>query len=74
MAPTSSPRVGWAATSASGLPEISRAMTTFCWLPPDSERASVVGVPPRTSNSVSSRLATSAIRRSDSRPHREPVR
>ena len=35
--------------------------------------ASVCGPPPRTSNSLMSRLADSSIRRSDSRPHLEPV-
>ena len=37
--PTSRPRVGWdAMTSLTGR-ENSRATTTFCWLPPDSEPA-----------------------------------
>ena len=34
--PTSSPRVGWATMSSRGSPDSSRAMITFCWLPPDS--------------------------------------
>ena len=37
IAPTSRPRVGWAATSTAGSRDISRAMMTFCWLPPDSD-------------------------------------
>jgi hypothetical protein len=34
--PTSRPRVGWATISSLGSPDSSRAMITFCWLPPDS--------------------------------------
>src|SRR5204863_389506 len=36
IAPTSRPRVGWAAISTRGSRSISRASTTFCWFPPDS--------------------------------------
>ena len=36
IAPTSRPRVGCAAISTFGSPSISRARTTFCWLPPES--------------------------------------
>ena len=45
MAPTSSPLVGWPATSTRGSRSTSRAMTIFCWLPPDRDEASVVGRP-----------------------------
>ena len=38
-APTSTPRVGWAAISSTGSPLISRPTISFCWLPPDSARA-----------------------------------
>ena len=41
IAPTSTPRVGWLAISADSGRDSSRASTTFCWLPPDSE---VIGV------------------------------
>ena len=37
--------------STRGSRETSRATTTFCWLPPESEAAGVSGPPPRTSNS-----------------------
>jgi hypothetical protein len=40
--PTSTPRVGWEATSTSIGRSNSRATTTFCWLPPDREPAGVV--------------------------------
>ena len=36
MEPTSSPRVGWLASSNRTSRLISRARMTFCWLPPDS--------------------------------------
>ena len=49
IAPTSRPRVGCAASSRRGSDWISRASTTFCWLPPESARAGVSGPPPRTS-------------------------
>ena len=39
----SSPRVGDAATTSFGLPENSRASTTFCRLPPESSRAGAAG-------------------------------
>ncbi len=35
MAPMSTPRVGWPTSSTSGSRSISRAMTIFCWLPPE---------------------------------------
>jgi hypothetical protein len=38
-APTSTPRVGWAATSTLGSWLISRPTMSFCWLPPESEPA-----------------------------------
>ena len=51
IAPTSSPRVGCAAISTFGSRSISRAATSFCWLPPERPPARVNGPPPRTSNS-----------------------
>src|SRR3954464_4167431 len=71
MAPTSRPRVGWAATSTRGLHAISRAMTHFCWLPPDSDVASEAGPPPRTSYSLMRSLARSRMRPSRSMPCRD---
>src|SRR4051812_20801427 len=52
IAPTSRPRVGWAAISTFGLRATSRATTTFCWLPPESAPPGVFGPPPRTSKSL----------------------
>ena len=46
----------------------SRATATFCWLPPDSALASVLGSPPRTSYSFSSSRARSFIPPIDSTP------
>ncbi len=43
IAPTSSPRVGWAATSTRGSWESSRAITTRCWLPPDRDHIGADG-------------------------------
>ena len=71
IAPTSSPRVGCAAISAFGSREISRAATSFCWLPPDSAPARVNGPPPRTSNSVISAFARSTSLPGKSQPHFE---
>src|SRR3954452_18177181 len=71
IAPTSNPRVGCAATSTRGLFAISRAITTFCWLPPDNAAASVSGSPPRMSNSRMSERAAATIRRGDRMPWRE---
>ena len=51
MEPTSRPRVGWLAMSSRSGRDISRARTTFCWLPPDSEPAVDSGPPARMSNS-----------------------
>ena len=39
--PTSTPRVGWLAMSRRSGRDSSRATTTFCWLPPDSDDAGV---------------------------------
>src|SRR5829696_3272391 len=71
IAPTSSPRVGCAATRIRGSRETSRTMTTFCWFPPERAAASVCGLPPRTSNSFSSRAARSIRRPGYNHPHRE---
>ena len=46
-------------------------MTTFCWLPPDSEPARVSGSPPRTSNSLSSVRARATIFEGDRNPRVE---
>ena len=43
IAPTSRPRVGWAATSTFGRWLSSRASTTRCWLPPDRLRIGASG-------------------------------
>ena len=51
-APTSTPRVGWAAISRIGSLLISRPTISFCWLPPDSARASTSGPGVRTSYSL----------------------
>ena len=50
--PTSRPRVGCAASTSFTGTENSRATTTFCWLPPDSEPASVSIDGVRMSNSL----------------------
>ena len=49
--PTSSPRVGWATTRSFTSPVSSRAMMTFCWLPPDRVATGTSGLGARTSNS-----------------------
>src|SRR5262249_13639057 len=71
IAPTSSPRVGWAATSTRGSRSISRARMTFCWLPPERAPPGVSGPPPRTSNSRIRRRAISTRRLGKSQPKRE---
>ena len=50
MAPTSTPRVGWAMMSTGESKENSRATTTFCILPPDMEPTAVSMPAPRMSN------------------------
>src|SRR5215207_2497040 len=70
IAPTSRPRLGCAATVTLGSSASSRAITTFCWLPPDSEPAVVCGRPPRTSYCSSSGRACCSIRLGESRPSR----
>ena len=58
--PTSSPRVGCAATNSLSSRLSSRASTTFCWLPPES-RPTCVPMPwARTSNSFTFSSANSA--------------
>ncbi len=49
--PTSTPRVGWEAMSTLSGRENSRATTTFCWLPPESEATGVSADSVRMSNS-----------------------
>ena len=61
IAPTSRPRVGWAATSTFGWWLSSRASTTRCWLPPDRLRIGASGAAPWISNSA---ISSSARRRS----------
>ena len=51
-APTSTPRVGCEATSNCSGRDISRARTTFCWLPPDNVLAAAVPLGGRMSNSA----------------------
>src|SRR6478736_4637758 len=65
--PTSTPRVGWAATSSRRSRDSSRATTTFCWLPPERLAASESMSRARTSYSVSFFWANSrrAPRRSE---------
>ena len=60
MAPTSTPRVGWLAISADSGRDSSRASTTFCWLPPDSDATGVSIDWVRMSNS-STRLSALAV-------------
>ncbi len=62
MAPTSTPRVGWAAMNreTTGL-DSSRARTTFCWFPPDSEPAGSCTPVVRTSNSATFSSALAAM-------------
>ena len=60
--------MGWWANSRLGLLAISRAMQTFCWLPPDSELASVPALPPRTSYSASRSRARALMRPMLSQP------
>ena len=50
-APTSTPRVGWAAMRTFGSPLISRPTISFCWLPPESDAASTSMPGVRTSYS-----------------------
>ena len=77
IAPTSRPRVGWAAIVTRGSSASSRAITTFCWLPPESEPAVVSGSPPRTSycSSSGSRLLLHALGReqAEAAERRAPV-
>ena len=49
IAPTSTPRVGWAIRSTAGSDSNSLAMTTFCMLPPDKVPTGVVVFAPRMS-------------------------
>ena len=63
--------MGCAAISAFGSREISRAATSFCWLPPDSAPAGVNGPPPRTSNSWIRSRARATSRFGKSQPHFE---
>ena len=62
MAPTSRPRVGCTAMSRSGSRETSRAMMTFCWLPPESPAAAWSSQSSgRMSNSLMSPLVKSRM-------------
>ena len=64
------PARGLRGDSTFGSRAISRATTTFCWLPPESPPARVSGPPPRTSNSRISRPARSTRRAGKSQPKR----
>ena len=59
--PTSTPRVGWEAISTLSGRENSRATTTFCWLPPDSDATGVSADSVRMSNSSIRASAFAAI-------------
>ena len=59
----STPRVGWAITSAGVSYENSRATTTFCMLPPDIEPTSVSTPAPRMSKRSYSLLRVALYRR-----------
>jgi hypothetical protein len=50
MAPMSTPRVGWPTSSTRGRAPISRASTSFCWLPPENLDAAQARSRGRTSN------------------------
>ena len=54
-----------------GSRDTSRAITTFCWLPPESEPPRVAGPPPRTSNSLRSPRAQLDPAAGFSQPKRE---
>ena len=59
--PTSSPRVGWAQIRTLSSRESSRAITTFCWLPPERELSGSVSFWARTSYSAMRFLPFSSI-------------
>ena len=61
MLPTSRPRVGWSRTSSRRSRANSRAMTTFCWLPPDSVDALASADGVRMSNALIRSSAVSSI-------------
>ena len=68
-APTSTPRVGWAAISKDGSATISRPTISFCWLPPDNANAETSTPGVRTSKSwTTSRVRSVAPRRSTQKP------
>ena len=59
-APTSTPRVGCAATINFGSPLNSRPTINFCWFPPESALANTLTPGVLTSNSSTTRLESSA--------------
>src|SRR5262245_15384039 len=61
IAPTSNPRVGWAAIRSLGSVSSSLARISFCWLPPDSVEAVTSTLRARMSNSFTSRVARSYL-------------
>jgi ABC-type sugar transport system ATPase subunit len=61
--------IGKLATRAGWSFLLSRAATTFCWLPPDSPPARVSGPPPRTSNCLIRMRARSTRRFGNSHPY-----
>ena len=71
IAPTSTPRVGWAAMMTSGSPESSRARMAFCWLPPESERALASGSGGLTSYALRFSAARRRMTFGKIQPHRE---
>ena len=69
--PTSTPRVGCEAISTLSGRENSRATTTFCWLPPESDETGVSADSVRMSNSSIRASAFSSIASSLSARPRE---
>jgi hypothetical protein len=65
--PTSTPRVGCDAMNSRSGRDISRATTTFCWLPPDSVLTGACGDEVRMSNWLTRSRAEAAIAAGSSR-------
>ena len=70
MVPMSTPRVGWPTSINLGAADTSRAITTFCWLPPDSRPMRMSGSAGRTSKAVSSRAQRLAMAAKSNSPQR----
>ena len=65
VAATSSPRVGFTATSTPGAARSARATQSFCWFPPESARAGSAG----RARIAKRAIAAPAARSSSARPH-----